>query len=278
MILTKLKTKVPDVQKLAIKLFFSKTAILVYQMGKVGSTTVYFSLKKQFLFTPVFHVHCLGERALKEQEKAYQAVGKMPSQVRHLRHGNFLRNQLNESAIIKWKIITLVRDPIIREISIFFQQKEHRFPNGIDTNEIIDILQQKFASFKESTDYVCTWFEREIKSNFNVNVYDFWFDKQKGYCMINKENIGILIIRLEDLNNCFNTATKKFFSINKNLDLRAENVASYKEYKAQYIEAIAKIKIPRDVCELIYSSRYAKHFYSDEMLNKLIEKWTKESK
>lgn len=245
-------------------------------MGKVGSTTVYSSLSKQLLFAPVFHVHFLSHNALKEQEKAYKANGKMPSQIRHIRHGNFLRKQINESTAIKWKIITLVRDPIIRKISIFLQLIDRKFPNGIDTIEIIKILQEEFRSFEETNDFVCTWFDREIKSNFNIDVYDFVFDKQKGYRIITEKNREVLIIRLEDLNNCFQAALEEFLEINEPISLLSENVVTQKQYKEQYIEVVNTIKIPRNVCKLIYSSKYTKHFYSNEMLNDLIKKWTKE--
>ena len=276
MIIPKLKTIISDRQKLELKLFFNKTAIIVYQMGKVGSTTVYFSLKNTLLFTPVFHVHFLAPNALKEQEKAYQAVGKTPNQVRHLRHGNFLRQKLDESVAINWKIITLVRDPIPREISTFFQKKEQNFPQGIDTADIIAILEKQLTSFEESTDFACTWFEREIKSNFNINVYDFGFDQQKGYQIIREKEREILIIRLEDLNNCFQAALGEFLAINQPINKASENIATKKPYREQYLEVLDQIKIPRTVCELIYSSKYARHFYSKEMLDTFIERWAKQ--
>lgn len=274
----KLKRKISDILDIKIleaKFLFNKSAIVVYQMGKVGSTTVYSSLEKQLLFTPVFHVHCLARAELKKQEESYQAIGKLPSQVKHLRHGNFLRQKLDESAVIEWKIITLVRDPIIREISIFFQQKDHDFPKGIETSKIINILQNRLASFQESNDFVCNWFDRELKHNFAINIYDFAFDKKKGYHIISEENKKILLIRLENLNDCFQTSLEEFLETNKTIGISSRNVARKKQYKEQYLEVIEKIKIPRDVCELIYSSNYARHFYSDEMLHNFIRRWTK---
>jgi hypothetical protein len=239
-------------------------------------TLVYYSLSHQLSFTPVFHVHVLSDSGLKEQEEIYQSYGQVPSKLRHMRHGNFLCKQINKSAGIKWKIITLVRDPIIREISMFFQRVNRQFPNGIDTIEVIDILQKRFTSFDESTDYACTWFDREIKNNFNIDVYDFAFDTQKGYQIIREKNRELLVIRLEDLNSCFEPALKEFLEIQKPIKMMVENVATQKPYKKQYVEVVNKMKLPRDVCELIYSSKFAKHFYSDQMLNDLIKKWSEE--
>ena len=148
--ITKFKKRISDsldTKILGAKLFFNKSAIVVYQMGKVGSTTVYYSLKKQLPLTPVFHVHCLSENTLKEQEKSYYKIGKTPRDVKHLRQGKFLNEQLNKFANINWKIVTLVREPIIREISIFFQQRDRNFPNGINTIDIISIIQKKISKF-----------------------------------------------------------------------------------------------------------------------------------
>lgn len=276
MVITKLKTIISDVNKLEIKLFFGRTAIIVYQMGKVGSTTVYFSVKDALPFIPVFHVHFLSHSALKEQEIFYNSVGKTSNQIRHLRHGNFLRKKIDKSAAIHWKIITMVRDPVIREISTFFQKKEKKFPTGIDTAEIIKILQNHFNSFDESTDFACNWFDRELRSNFKIDVYDFDFDKEKGYQIIREKDQEILIIRLEDLNNCFQAASREFLEINKPISVLSENVAARKQYKEQYLEVVNTLKIPRDVCELIYSSKYIKHFYSDDMIDNFIQQWTKE--
>lgn len=257
-----------------VQLFVDRTAILVYQMGKVGSTTVYSSLNKQLLFTPVFHVHSLCDDTLKKYAKAYQAVGEIPGQIKYLRHGDFLRKKLDRSVAIKWKIITMVREPIIRDISIFFQQRDRNFPHGVDASEIIDILQKHFASFQESTDYACNWFDREIKSNFNIDIYDFSFDKQKGYHIIKEKDKEILIIRLEDLNNCFQLALREFLVLDKPIELLSKNIAKDKQYKNQYLEVVNKIKIPKSICELIYSSKYVKHFYSDATIDDFINRWT----
>ena len=71
-------------------------------------------------------------------------------------------------------------------------------------------------------------------------------------------------------------AVKKLLNSKKHFSITSKNIGAQKQYKDQYIEVVKQIKIPRDICQLIYSSRYAKHFYSDEMLNNFIKRWTKE--
>jgi len=262
---------------LKIKWMLNSNSILIYQMGKVGSTTVFLSLKKHLSLTPVFHLHFLSDRSLKEQEEYYRSVGKDPQKIRHLRHSNLLKNKLDRSAKRQCKIITLVRDPIAREISMFFQKKDKNFPDGIDTKTIIEILQNQFKSFDESKDLACNWFDEEIKANFNIDVYKFEFDKQKGYQIIRTENAEVLTIRLENLNQCFQTALSEFLISDRPIEMISENTSKEKDYKKQYREVINKITIPEEICRTIYSSRHMKHFYSEDKIEEFILKWTKKS-
>ena len=70
---------------------------------------------------------------------------------------------------VHWRIITLVREPISRGISDLFQDVERFFPDLIDGNgkveksRAIELLQERFRNYDESTDYVCAWFDRVKK-------------------------------------------------------------------------------------------------------------------
>ena len=262
-----------DTKKLEIKLFFSGTAIVVYQMAKVGSTTVYSTLKDKLLFTPVFHIHYLSHDAIRELEKSYIRQNKIPMHISRIRHGWFLRKKLDKSENINWKIITLVRDPIAREISIFFQHLDRNFPDGISNSKIVEFLQKKIISFEESTDHACMWFDKELKENFGINIYDFNFDKKKGYSIVKKQGIEVLVIRLEDLDGCINSAFAEFFNFRKPIKLESKNIGKNKKYSQQYTEVLNDISIPKAVCEKIYSSKYSRHFYDNDMLDKFIKRW-----
>lgn len=100
--------------------------LLVYQMGKVGSSTVQKSLRALELDMPIYHVHCLSKHEIDEREKKYKKyfgteVAKSVN-IPSTWLCQYLRKQLDKGLKgKKWKIVTLVRDPIAMNIGSFFQ-------------------------------------------------------------------------------------------------------------------------------------------------------------
>lgn len=252
----------------------SDEAILVYQMAKVGSTTLYFTLKETLFWTPVVHVHVLSEQKLASMVDLYG-----PNK-NFIALGHDLNSKIDRAVVKRWKIVTLVRDPIARELSLFFQTMDRRYPhelsNGVlkDPNRAVEILQSKICAFDASTDTCCTWFDRELKSRFDIDVFDFEFDQQAGYQVIQRQNVDVLIIRLEDLDRCGSIALKEFLPVCQAMPLIRKNSGSHKAYATQYREVKSKLLLPKEVCERIYSSRFATHFYGDDQRRALIERWS----
>lgn len=99
--------------------------ILVFQMGKVGSSSVFESLKYLGLKNPIFHIHYLSPSGIEHVERSNS--GQTP---RHILESRYLRNVLEKGHPgQKWKIVSLVREPITRNISAFFQNIDQWYPN-----------------------------------------------------------------------------------------------------------------------------------------------------
>ena len=95
--------------------------VIVYQMGKVGSSTVCSSLKKLKDFD-VYHIHVLTEESIKKLENVYKSnFHKTSFFPVHILESQYLSKQL-EQGKKKWKVVTLVREPIIRNISLCFSK------------------------------------------------------------------------------------------------------------------------------------------------------------
>lgn len=95
-------------------------------MAKVGSSTVVASIKKADLNMPIYHVHALTREGLKDEERAYFGLSKnllckslLPTTTQ-LFEGYYVRDLIkgNNRDI---KIVTLVRDPVARNISAFLE-------------------------------------------------------------------------------------------------------------------------------------------------------------
>ena len=121
------------------------------------------------------------------------------------------------------------------------------------------------------------WFINELKPNLQIDVYKHPFDHQKGYQIIEENNIHLLIIRLENLNDVWETATLDWLGEERlargPIALRRENEASNKIIANLYKEVKASIKFDLELIEKVYSTQYAKHFYSEEELYQFKQKW-----
>ena len=91
--------------------------VLVWQMGKVGSSTIVNSLHQARFDGAVFHVHVLSGALIGRGELFKKAVRQ--GTVAYLY--NVALRELLCGGNRRWKIISLVREPVGRNISAFFQ-------------------------------------------------------------------------------------------------------------------------------------------------------------
>lgn len=95
--------------------------IVIYQMGKVGSTTIVESLRRSVPERSIFHVHFLSTEGIKIEEDFYREhLSRIGAIHDHLLESWYLSEQFDKiTSDEKYKIITLVREPIARNISAF---------------------------------------------------------------------------------------------------------------------------------------------------------------
>jgi hypothetical protein len=258
----------------SISHLFHRNSILIYTMGKVGSTTVYNSIKNSNASYSVSHLHFLSDD-LKQHKQFMTEVG-MNILPAHMYLGEFISRVIPLKS--SWKIISLVRDPIAFTISDIFQNPDF-FHDVISENGEIDeekVLNHLTVALKkkESLAYVYEWFDREIKSVFGIDIFNKEFDKSRGYQTYNNGNAELLVLRLEDLNSHGIHGLKSFLGI-PDLTLTSQNIRTETQVAGKYKYVLKNLRIDREVCEQIYSSSFVKYFYSDEMIEHMISKWSK---
>ena len=255
--------------------------IIVYQMGKVGSASIQHSLMATFktmgVKVPVHHIHNLNN--LEAMETAI-----LQSNIRHnpedtlmgIRLGLELKKQMNENPNKQWNLISLVRDPVARNISDFFHGLQEIIPDCERLYEAgllsIEEVQDAFLTKFDHHITPKVWFDTQMKTVFKIDVYARPFPSQKGFEIYRDgSNARLLLIRLEDMNRVANRAMTEFLQI-KDFKLIQSNVGAGKPYASLYRD-FKKLPLPEVYLEEIYDTKFAKHFYTSQEIETFREKW-----
>ena len=248
-------------------------------MGKVGSSTVDNSLKKSGINNKIYHIHFLSKNGIESAQNYYNSINAgLP---RHLLRSKFLRKKIFSNKEMKWKLITMVREPIGREISNIYQNMIDSNPDLIDknghinSNEVTRILETNFSDFDQENNFTCSWFDKELKQAIGLDIYTMSFDRDKGYSIYNIDNIDILVVRIEDMDSFFDEAIKSFLDLDYPVPMIRTNIGSNKTYSDAYKNTANNIFLSKETCEKIYKSKYVQHFYSQEMIDSFLVKWKK---
>lgn len=256
----------------------SKNPILVYQMGKVGSKTVTESLQAAGLRAPIYHVHFLSEVS-EARFRGKAERGEDPSSSEIMVGIRNMRRKVLANDHKRWKVITLVREPIARGIATFIASYFKTNPVfGIDDSRYstkVATLRDLFAQRGHKYDeYASTWFETELRALFGLDVFATDFPKGKGYAIYSAEKADVLLIRLEDLDRCHLDAFEEFLDI-ENLRLVSANVAREKGHYPVYREFVRTVEFSAEFLEETYSGNVVRHFYTPDEISGFITQWSR---
>ncbi len=120
------------------------------------------------------------------------------------------------------------------------------------------------------------YFNLNYKEPFDINIFDCSFDYKKGYTIIRKENIEVLIYRFENLPEIFPFAIEVYFGIS-GIELPRVNISSQKKYANTYEATKNNFYLEKNILDKIYSSEVVKKFYSDHEIDGFYKKWEKKN-
>lgn len=271
-----------------------KAPLVIYQMGKVGSTSILYALYASNLDMPIYQVHVLSAHGIMKMEQKYW--GKTPKafrksllpETKHLFASHFLHAQLNKDlASNKWKIVTLVRDPIARNVSEFFYsvdttKYDPHLPNfykqyhskAISTTELIQRFLERFHENSEEYQLPLKWFDTEFKAVLGIDVFLSDFPKSQGYQIIRGKFADVLLLKLEKLRECSSKAFNRFLNL-KDFRLGIANAAQQKRYYPVYKSFINNVDLPDSYVNSVYNSKLVRHFYTNEEISAFRKKWHK---
>jgi len=227
--------------------------VFVFQMGKVSSRSV--SEPLQVIYRgAVIHDHVFeGDRMQGETRE--------------------LKKYLNgPNPPEKLYIISLVREPIVRNISTFFANFE-RYTGAKCESSSYDIpaLKQLFLQNFPHRQPL-EWFDERMKRYFDIDVYSKPFP-ECGYARYERGPCSLLVFRMEIDDEVKNREIGSFLGIPEFRVTRA-NPTEGKVCGELYSAFKKQVQFSPDFVNMFCESRYFRHFYSADFIEKTRARWT----
>lgn len=188
----------------------------------------------------------------------------------------------------KIKIITAIREPIIQNLSYIFQElsatydnvfneslrkrfknKEQFLSELTNVNTFLDQYINK-KSDKTPNMYLDAYFD-EFNSNF-INLFEYEFDKEKGYTIIKKDNIEVFVYQYEKIDEIAKEMSN-WIGQTKFETLSVENDFNSNWITNQYNQALEYIDFSDKYFNYFYGTLWVKHFYSQNDIEKFKDRW-----
>lgn len=241
--------------------------VLVYQMGKVASLSIYNSLKAEGIH--VLHTHQTNPDRIREMKQSYPADSYPASFDKGLSiFEKFIKPRR------PLKIITLIREPIGRNLSAYFHNMRHieAHASAHQQYSTQELINNFFSHYHHQT-CLC-WFDLEMKATLGIDVYHYRFPQHLGFQKITKPPYDLLIMR-HDLDDAKKAAIVSAFLDIEPFKIARANESANKEYAGQYSSVLDTIQIPDEYAQIMLSSKYARHFFSGDELGAIRSQWTR---
>lgn len=265
---------------------------LIYQMPKVGSQTIEATLRELLPDHGIHRFHFMSESGV----ACFRRIAALPgvpnetrenlyyqcSVGRQLRGAVKIRKLLRSLIpdIPKIKVITGVREPVGLMLSTMFQLHPLFFQQGkgmdgltcarliLGDAGVDSTPQQATASMRQ---FLHKWFDRELKRNFGVDVYQEAFPHEQGYAIFETSLARVLVYRFENIAS-LRSALEKFLGCPVP-QLLNRNLGEKKDYAAQYRLAQRELRLPPSFLAEEYGNKLAQHFYSPPERERWITHW-----
>jgi len=233
--------------------------VIVYQMGKVASSSIYHALKARNDCYG-FHTHNLTTT---------QANDSFWNPNRH----NIISVELQKQLLDRkrpLKIVTLVRDPFARNISAYFETSPN-IPNKKSSKAIVSELVEDFLqTFNHS---ICNdWFEKEFRNALGIDIFSHSFDAAIGWSQITIDQIDLLTLKTTLQDNKKRKLIEQFVGI-EDLALERINDTREKSINTLYREFKDSIRFPKSIFDAVANDRFTTHFFTELERQEMRKRW-----
>lgn len=257
--------------------------VLVYQMGKVGSTSVWETLTRSALPNPLYKVHYLSDQGIEEGGSVFSHLLGVPGTLPHSDAVREVRARLAAEPGQPWKVVSLVRDPIARDVSSFVQIVHFVHPEltqpTVQEARIARAAAMQFLMYREAESYHSRWFDMEVRQMFGIDVFDTPFDHEHKRLHVSRGNVDLMVLRLEDLDATLPANLAWFLGVPEE-NIRSTYASSRHPEKIApaydrdiYRRIVRQVRVPRSRSKPVYESRFARHFYTADEIDRFAARW-----
>lgn len=240
---------------------FKGKAIVVYSAGKVGSSTIYYSLMKYFVLKKIYHNHFLSVLWMTRlSDTVFKRDSKMGQKTVNVLAGYKTSEQF---------LIVPYRDPIARDLSNIAQnwdKLELEFAEA-SLGEIISFLNQNGHDFMEE------WFKTEFCEFTKMSFSDIKVDLSKGYAIFN-DPLGrnICLINSQRISKELPLILKDFMGI---VDFKVFGFNDSEKKARGEVYTKLKNNYTRDKDFLVefYERAFIKRLFSETERDRFITRW-----
>ena len=107
------------------------------------------------------------------------------------------------------------------------------------------------------------WFDEQIKQHLDIDVFQYPFDREKGYIQIEKDGISLFLFKVEKM-ECILDEISRFAGVS-DLPVKNANVAAQKWYGLAYKQFRREVGLPKSYADHYYSGNSKMdYFYTQE--------------
>src|SRR5581483_2063064 len=192
-----------------------------------------------------------------------------------LDEGRALRRMIDSGRWASWSIVTMVRAPIPRALSAFFENVDSYVADfwarwKAQTLTFEELNNVFFHRYRD--DSLIHWFDDQVRDVFGIDVFASPFPSEQGYAIYQGNKARLLLLRLEDMERRGAKAFCEFFGLN-HFQPMMKNVGERKAYGELYRQFLDQLRLPPEYIQEIHSSRYARHFYTPQELDASVARW-----
>jgi hypothetical protein len=234
--------------------FRKKVDVIVYTMGKVGSSTASKSIRAAGLTCP--DVHALEPGRICTLLQSYFADAELEAIPEHIAASLMAHNAIRR-ATGKVKIVTLIRNPIVRNISAVFQNLPANYAGSPDK-----ILRRLQGYATRVPDH---WFEVDFIPVTGIDVFSQNVDSRATHYHFENDRFDVLLIKLETPDETKQKLMSEF--LGTKIEIDRANEAKNKWYYDVYKDIVSDpASIRNSFVQECLELKYYKKFYPTENL------------